>query len=143
MQKFSSGRGYIAAQLGGLAGALPLLALGVAIGQAIATRTQDDAAIVFGGMFGASLGEVLGCWSALRWGNYRLANRTARILIGLLVPGWFLFIGLSLLTGAGSAIALFMLMALPVIARVLTHDPQFPDYLYRTMHTYAKRPWSR
>ncbi len=89
-------------------------------------------------VLGTALGEILGCWLALHLLHYQMARRTGVILTGLIVPGCLFFLIASRIFGLVLATAIVML-SLPLIARALTYDSNFPNYLYRITHVFARR----
>lgn len=83
--------GYLAAGLGSFTGAFLLAALGIFLGINYAKYFMPYAELgglippLFGLFLGWWIGEVMGCWLALRWRGYRRANQTA-ILLAILTP---------------------------------------------------------
>ena len=87
-QSMNAWRGYLAASIGGATGALVLTALCFFLGY-VYVRTKTNVGLEgivlllwcsYGGFW---IGEVLGCWLALRLGGYANASRTTSFLAGL------------------------------------------------------------
>ncbi|MGH8000365.1 MAG: hypothetical protein ACREPR_13275 [Brasilonema sp.] len=137
-------KGYIASVIGGLIGALSFIALGLFLAGFYITQfalpNSVTTPLIFGLTICASLGEILGCWLALRWRRYKLAGRTAILLAVLIIPGWLLFLGLIFLTRALIFAAFMTLVILPLIARLLTNHPGYFGILSKITNTFAKRP---
>lgn len=136
-------KGYLAALIGAIFGASLIMFFVLFIAGAYITKFAPNYAeitvpITIILMLGTALGEVLGCWLALRLLQYHMSGRTAAILTGLIVPGCLFFLIASRILGSILATAIVML-SLPLIARALTYDPNFPDYLFRITHVFAKR----
>jgi len=74
---------------------------------------------------GLSLSEMVGCWAALRLGGLKYACTTAAWLAVLFIPGWLLYMVLSLLL-VSFLNAILLLAGVPLIARLFTNDPRFP-----------------
>lgn len=121
------GRGYVAALLGALVGGLALgyagsLLAGAYVRFADPAASQgfrDLAASLVGSLVGAWVGEVGGCWVALRLARHRLAGRTALILAALfvvLVPGTVVVLG-RVSSGAVAPGVLVALAVAPLLAR--------------------------
>ncbi|MFS0518948.1 hypothetical protein ACEYW6_30230 [Nostoc sp. UIC 10607] len=78
--------GYLAAVAGGAIGAVVLMNLGVYLGIAYVKNFMPNAELeglippFIGYFVGWWIGEVAGCWLALRWRNYRRAGKTALVL---------------------------------------------------------------
>ncbi len=136
-------KGYLAALLGAICGASLIMFFVLFIAGAYITKFAPNNAevttsITLSLVLGAALGEILGCWLALHFLHYQMSRRTAAILGGLIVPGCLFFLIASRIFGLVLATAIVML-SLPLIARALTYDPNFPDYLYRITHVFARR----
>ena len=91
-------------------------------------------------MCGAALGEIIGCWLSLRLLQYDLVRRTTLILGELTIPSWLLFLLISNISGWVFGAAILILITSPLIARALTYNPNFPDFLFRITDVFAKRP---
>ncbi|MBD2728550.1 hypothetical protein H6G96_20065 [Nostoc sp. FACHB-892] len=92
--------GYLTAALGGLTGAVALLNLGGYLGIVYAKKFMPNAELegvippFIGQVSGWWIGEVLGCWVALRLRRHSRANKTATMLAILTPFGiffWLLF----------------------------------------------------
>lgn len=92
--------GYLAAIIGSLIGAIALLHLGGYLGMTYVNNFMPSAELdglippLIGQFLGWWVGEVIGCWLALRWQNYRKVNQTAKLLAMLTPIGiicWMLF----------------------------------------------------
>jgi hypothetical protein len=87
--------GYLAAIIGSLIGAISLLYLGGYLGMIYVRNFMPNAELegiippLAGQFLGWWIGEVFGCWLALRWQNYRKANQTAKLLAMLTPIGIF------------------------------------------------------
>ncbi len=126
----NSWRGYLAASIGGVTGAIVLTALCVFFGY-VYVRTQTNAGL--GGLVlllwcsygGFWIGEVLGCWLALRLGGYANASRTTSLLAGLTffaVLVFFTNIPMAFTRGINAAFWLLVgltSITLPLLARFL------------------------
>ncbi|MBD2495668.1 hypothetical protein [Nostoc sp. FACHB-280] len=83
--------GYLAAIIGSVIGAVPLLYLGGYLGREYVIKFMPNAELdgiippLMGQFLGWWIGEVLGCWIALRWQNYRKVNKTVKLL-AILTP---------------------------------------------------------
>ncbi|MBE9007890.1 hypothetical protein IQ259_23210 [Fortiea sp. LEGE XX443] len=94
--------GYLAAIIGSLIGAIPLLYLGGYLGMAYLNNFMPNAELegifppLIGQFLGWWIGEVLGCWLALRWQNYRKVNKTAKLLAMLTPIGIILWVVISI-----------------------------------------------
>jgi len=129
-QSMNSWRGYLAASIGGATGAVVLTALCVFFGY-VYVRTQTNAGL--GGLVlllwcsyaGFWIGEVLGCWLALRLGGYANASRTTYFLGGLTffaVLVFFSNIPMAFTRGINAAFWLLVgliSITLPLLARFL------------------------
>lgn len=92
--------GYLTAIIGSLMGAFLLLNIGGSLGMRYVENFMPNAEIeamippLLGQFIGWWLGEVLGCWLALRWRNVKDAKKTAIILMILTPVGiiiWAVF----------------------------------------------------
>jgi uncharacterized membrane protein YeaQ/YmgE (transglycosylase-associated protein family) len=78
--------GYLAAVVGGLIGAVALMNLGIYLGIAYVKNFMPNAELegvippFIGYVAGWWIGEVVGCWLALRWRHHRKAGKTALVL---------------------------------------------------------------
>lgn len=140
-------KGYLLSVFGGLCGAALFTAVltssseqvpGFLNGQSATSLARSP---VFGIIFGLSLSEVVGCWAALRLGGLKYARTIAAWLAVLFIPGWCVYILLSLLLSSLLSVIL-VLSGLPLIARLFTNDPRFPGGFARALNTYAKRPFA-
>jgi hypothetical protein len=81
--------GYIAAGFGSLIGAVTLVSLGTYLGVNYSKIFMPNAEleglfpILLGVFLGWWIGEVMGCWLALRWRGYRKPKKTAILLTSL------------------------------------------------------------
>jgi hypothetical protein len=140
-------KGYLLSVFGGLCGAAVFTAVltsfseqvpGFLKGQSATSLAQS---LILGIIVGLSLSEVVGCWAALRLGGREYARTTAAWLAVLFIPGWFIYMLLSLLLGSFLS-AILLLVGLPLIARLFTNDPRFPGGFARALNTYTKRPFT-
>ena len=132
-QSMNVWRGYLAASIGGATGALVLTALCFFLGY-VYVRTQTNAGL--GGLVlllwcsyaGFWIGEVLGCWLALRLGGYANASRTTSFLSGLTffaVLVFFSNIPIAYTRGINAAFWLLVgltSITLPLLARFLARS---------------------
>lgn len=94
--------GYLAAIIGSLIGAVSLLYLGGYLGMFYLKTFMPNAELegifppLIGQFLGWWIGEVLGCWLALRWQNYRKVNKTAKLLAILTPIGIILWVVVSI-----------------------------------------------
>ena len=139
-------KGYVLSVLGGLCGAALFTAALTSVSEQAPgwlngqSPTALARSLVFGIVIGLSVSEVAGCWVALRLGGRKHARITAGWLAALFIPGWMVYLVLSLLLGSILSVIL-LLSGLPLIARLFTHDPRFPGGFARALNTYAKRPY--
>ncbi|MBU7586384.1 MAG: hypothetical protein KAF91_26570 [Nostoc sp. TH1S01] len=83
--------GYLTAIIGSLIGAVSLLYLGGYLGRIYVITFMPNAELeglippAIGQFIGWWIGEVFGCWLALRWQNHRRVSKTVRLL-GILTP---------------------------------------------------------
>jgi hypothetical protein len=140
-----SGRGYLAALIGGFGGAIAFLAVLVAFTKGYTAQLQSqvnfsrETTSTIGIILGTTCAEVLGCWFALRWRRYQQSRSTAVWLTALFIPGWITFFILSLILGSFLS-ALLLFAGLPLIARAFTNNPDIPGGISRAVHTNAKGP---
>lgn len=94
--------GYLAAIIGSLIGAIPLIYLGAYLGILYVKYFMPNASLdgllppIFGSFIGWWIGSVIGCWFALHWLGYRRAKKTA-IHLAVFTPfGIFICIFLSI-----------------------------------------------
>jgi lysylphosphatidylglycerol synthetase-like protein (DUF2156 family) len=136
-------KGYLAAALGGVSGAVLMFVLSLLFSRMTLTSILEanpgPTIAIITLLASASFGEVMGCFVALRLGRYTEARKTALWLVVLLIPGFLFFLFARLLIGAALAAGLCAI-ALPLIARALTRHPNYPSVVQRVVHTYAKRP---
>ncbi|BBD59247.1 hypothetical protein NIES2109_20300 [Nostoc sp. HK-01] len=87
----NNANGYLAAIIGSLIGAVALLYLGGYLGRIYVIKFMPNAELeglippVIGQFIGWWIGEVIGCWLALRWQNHRKVNKTVKLL-AILTP---------------------------------------------------------
>jgi phosphatidylglycerophosphate synthase len=129
-QSLNSWRGYLAASLGGATGAVVLTAICLLLAY-VYVRTQNNggleglAVLLLSSYAGFGIGEVLGCWLALRWGGYASASRTTNLLAGLTffaVLVFFSNIPMAFTKGINAAFWLLVgltAITLPLLARFL------------------------
>ncbi|MCC5637905.1 hypothetical protein LC593_19100 [Nostoc sp. CHAB 5844] len=90
--------GYLAAITGSFIGAVSLLYLGGHLGMFYVKNFMPNAELegifppLVGQFLGWWIGEVLGCWLALRWQNYRKINKTVKLLAMLTPIGIILWV---------------------------------------------------
>lgn len=83
--------GYLAAVVGSFIGAVTLLYLGGYLGMVYLNNFMPNAELegifppLIGQFFGWWIGEVFGCWLALRWQNHKKVNQTTKLL-AMLTP---------------------------------------------------------
>ena len=132
-QSMNAWRGYLTASIGGATGAVVLTALCFFFGY-VYVRTQTNAGL--GGLVlllwcsyaGFWIGEVLGCWLALRLGGYANASRTTSLLAGLTffaVLVFFSNIPMAFTRGINAAFWLLVgltSITLPLLARFLARS---------------------
>ena len=132
-QSMNVWRGYLAASIGGATGALVLTALCLFLGY-VYVRTKTNVGLEgivlllwcsYGGFW---IGEVLGCWLALRLGGYANASRTTSFLSGLTffaVLVFFSNIPIAYTRGINAAFWLLVgltSITLPLLARFLARS---------------------
>jgi hypothetical protein len=89
--------GYITAAFGSLIGAITLGSLGTYLGINYTKFFMPNAELegvippLLGAFLGWWIGEVMGCWLALRWRGYRKPKKTAILLTSLTPFGIFLW----------------------------------------------------
>ena len=94
--------GYLAAIIGSLIGAIPLIYLGAYLGVLYVKYFMPNASLdgllppIFGSFIGWWIGSVIGCWFALHRLGYRRAKKTAIHLAVLTPIGIFICIFLSI-----------------------------------------------
>jgi membrane protein DedA with SNARE-associated domain len=95
--------GYLAAIIGSLIGAVPLLYLGGYLGLGYVHNFMPNAELdgifppLIGQFLGWWIGEVVGCWLALRWQNHRKINKTVKLLAMLTPIGIILWVVIYIL----------------------------------------------
>ncbi|MBW4458281.1 MAG: hypothetical protein KME55_40015 [Nostoc indistinguendum CM1-VF10] len=122
------GNGYLAAVLGGVIGAVVLMNLGIYLGIAYVKNFMPNAELegllppFIGSFVGWWIGEVTGCWLALRWRHYRKAGKTAKVL-AIVTPlgiiAWFVVYS-TLLNWVASRVSELQFAQLYEIARSLS-----------------------
>jgi hypothetical protein len=135
--------GYLAAAIGGFSGTVLMVILIMMLSRAFITFFPqvviNRSLIILMIIVGIGLGEVGGCFAALRLWHHANAKATALWLLTLIIPGFILFYLVSLFIGSLLAASLIAI-ALPLIARFLTQRPNYPGTVQRVLHTYAQRP---
>ncbi len=132
-QSMNVWRGYLAATIGGATGAVVLTALCFFLGY-VYVRTQTNVGLeglvllLLCSYAGFWIGEVLGCWLALRLGGYANASRTTSFLAGLTffaVLVFFSNIPMAYTRGINAAFWLLVgltSITLPLLARFLARS---------------------
>ncbi|MBD2776713.1 hypothetical protein [Iningainema tapete] len=139
------GKGYLAALIGGVSGAATLFAFSLFLSGAFLSlytnlaEPKQSVIVTYAVITGIGVGEVLGCFLALCWRRHQSAGRTAAWLLALLIPGLLLFLVMRVVTGWLVA-AILTIISLPLLARALTNYPNYPGYLQKMLHVFAKRP---
>lgn len=136
-------RGYLAAFIGGMGGAILFLAVSYVILKLTNYRINFywDTNLLITLILGTTCAEVIGCWIVLRWRGYQKSRTTAIWLTVLFIPGWIIYPFLMLTLGIVQG-GLLMLGLLPLIARFFTNHPDIPNGIASALDTYAKRPTS-
>lgn len=122
--------GYLAATLGGATGAVVVTALGFFLSRLYLLQQKNVGLegiviLLWSSYAGFWIGEVFGCWLALRLGGYTNAKRTASLLAGLAffaVLVFFSNIPMALtggLTGVFWLLVALVCITLPLLARFL------------------------
>jgi|GEM_PF-4390786 lysylphosphatidylglycerol synthetase-like protein (DUF2156 family) len=137
--------GYIASLLGGVTGAILVLFISTLIIQGLFSQALPNSPgnqlliITFIVLILTSIAEIIGCFLSLRWQGYQNAKKTALWLTALIIPGWLLLIFLRIFIDWFVA-AILVIIALPLVARSLTNNPNYPGYLQKMLDVVAKRP---
>jgi hypothetical protein len=137
--------GYLAAALGGAAGALGLMFLGFHLGLAYVRIFMPNAELegvippFLGVSAGWCIGEVLGCWVSLHWQRCWGASQTSRYLALLTPIGFFMYIlTLSIISGIGGMtshlIRLVVLLVIGITAITLPLLARFWTIGCRRVH---------
>lgn len=136
-------KGYLAAVIGGISGALVMFALLVLLSRILVTLFPQAnpglVILVLIGACGIGFGEVIGCFTALRLKHHADARATALWLMALIIPGILFFFFIRVFIGGALAIGAILIL-LPLAARALTQHPSYPNTVQRVVHTNAKRP---
>jgi hypothetical protein len=139
----SKGKGYIAALIGGVVGAVFTIVAIVLLNRIFLTlsfqRNSGIALVQIIAIFSAGFGEAFGCFVALSLGNYVKAKNTAIWLVILLIPSVLFFFAARFLLDVMFAASLTVI-SLPLIARALTRHPNYPERARQALDTYAKNP---
>ncbi|MBD0344365.1 MAG: hypothetical protein ICV63_05935 [Coleofasciculus sp. Co-bin14] len=129
-QSMNSWRGYLTASIGGATGALVLTGLGLLLAYGYILRQKNVGLeglvlMLLSSYAGFWIGEVLGCWLALRLGGYPDAKRTTSFLAGLAFFAVLVFFSNVPMSLTGGLTAAFWLLVgltfitLPLLARFL------------------------
>jgi hypothetical protein len=122
--------GYLAATVGGATGAVVLTALSfflvnLHLRQQTNVGLEGIVILLWSSYAGFWIGEVFGCWLALRLGGYTKAKRTASLLAGLAFFAVLVFFtNIPIMLTGGLTAAFWLLVGLtcitlPLLARFL------------------------